>query len=39
LFAARATQPVHALADLPRSGREAVAAKAMPAALARYDAH
>jgi hypothetical protein len=39
LFAALATQPVHALADLPRSGREAVAAKAMPAALARYDAH
>jgi hypothetical protein len=38
LFAALATQPVHALTDLPRSGREAVAAKAVPAALARYDA-
>jgi hypothetical protein len=37
LFQALATRPVQALADLPRSAREAVAASVVPAALATYD--
>ena len=37
LFQALAAQPVQAVTDLPRSGREAEAARALPAALARYD--
>jgi hypothetical protein len=38
LFQALATRPIQALADLPRSAREAVAARGVPAALASYDA-
>ncbi len=37
LFQALSTRPIQALADLARSGREAVAAQAMPAAFASYD--
>jgi hypothetical protein len=37
LFQALATRPVTAIADLPRSGREAAAARTVPAALASYD--
>jgi hypothetical protein len=39
LFQALSAQPVQGVADLPRSGREAEAARALPAALASYDAH
>jgi len=39
LFQALSTLPIRALADLPRSGREAVAARAVPAAFASYDTH
>jgi len=39
LFQALATQPIRAVGDLPRAAREADAARAVPAALASYDAH
>jgi hypothetical protein len=39
LFQALSTRPIQALADLPRSAREAVAARAVPAAFASYDTH
>ncbi|HTZ69915.1 MAG TPA: hypothetical protein VMB71_04615 [Acetobacteraceae bacterium] len=39
LFQALTAKPVQAIGDLARSGREAVAARAVPAALASYDAH
>ena len=39
LFQMLVTQPVQAVADLPRSGREAEAARSLPAALASYQAH
>jgi hypothetical protein len=38
LFQALATRPIQAVGDLPRSAREAEAARAVPAALASYDA-
>jgi hypothetical protein len=38
LFQMLAAQPVQSVADLPRSGREADAARAIPAALASYRA-
>jgi hypothetical protein len=37
LFQALVQQPVRSLTDLPRSGREADAARAVPAALTRFD--
>ena len=37
LFRALAQQPVQTLTDLPRSGREAAAARAVPAALASFE--
>jgi hypothetical protein len=39
LFKALAQQPVQSLTDLPRSGREAEAARAVPAALASFEGH
>jgi hypothetical protein len=39
LFQALTAQPVQGVADLPRSGREAEAARALPAAIASYEAH
>jgi hypothetical protein len=39
LFQALAAQPVQGVADLPRSAREAEAARQLPAALASYEAH
>jgi hypothetical protein len=39
LFRALTVQPIHSLADLPRSGREAAAAHALPAVLASDPAH
>jgi hypothetical protein len=39
LFQALIQQPVQSLTDLPRSGREAEAARAVPAALASFEAH
>jgi hypothetical protein len=39
LFQALTAQPVQSVADLARSGREAEAARALPAALASYNAH
>ena len=39
LFQTLAAQPVQGVGDLPRSGREADAARALPAALTQYDAH
>jgi hypothetical protein len=39
LFQALTAPPVQGVADLPRSGREAEAARGLPAALASYDAH
>jgi len=38
LFQALVQQPIQALADLPRSAREAAANRAIPAALASYKA-
>jgi hypothetical protein len=38
LFQALATRPIQAVGDLPRSAREAEAARTVPAALASYDA-
>jgi hypothetical protein len=37
LFQMLVTQPVQGIADLPRSGREAEAARSLPAALAHYE--
>jgi hypothetical protein len=39
LFQALTAPPVQGVADLARSGREAEAARGLPAALASYDAH
>ena len=39
LFQMLVTQPVQGVADLTRSGHEAEAARALPAALASYQAH
>jgi hypothetical protein len=39
VFQALTAQPVQGVADLARSGREAEAARALPAALASYDTH